>query len=61
MPSTLVSVAELHLRFGQTRQQLMKWRQDRQCEFEAGKLAGFLPKTHLIQDNLQGAGGSLVV
>ncbi|RSK45700.1 malate synthase A [Hymenobacter perfusus] len=49
-PSALAFVAELHRRFDATRRALLKRREERQQEFEAGKLPNFLPETRLIRE-----------
>jgi len=49
-PSALAFVAELHRRFDHTRQALLKRREERQQEFEAGQLPDFLPETRLIRE-----------
>jgi len=49
-PSALAFVAELHRRFDATRRALLKRREERQREFEAGQLPDFLPETRLIRE-----------
>ncbi|MBC8084383.1 MAG: malate synthase A, partial [Hymenobacter sp.] len=49
-PSALAFVAELHRRFDETRQRLLQRREERQREFEAGLLPGFLPETAHIRE-----------
>ncbi|RSK24296.1 malate synthase A [Hymenobacter metallilatus] len=49
-PSALAFVAELHRRFDATRRALLKRREERQQELDAGKLPDFLPETRLIRE-----------
>ncbi|GAB3235804.1 malate synthase A [Hymenobacter seoulensis] len=49
-PSALAFVAELHRRFDATRRALLKRREERQLQFEAGILPDFLPETRLIRE-----------
>jgi malate synthase len=47
----LAFVAELHRRFNQTREQLLRRRAERQAEFDAGKTLDFLPETAEIRNS----------
>ncbi|MBE3563091.1 MAG: malate synthase A [Hydrogenibacillus schlegelii] len=50
-PEALAFVAELERRFGGRRLELMKRREERQAEIDAGKLPDFLPETREIRES----------